>query len=53
MAALRPLRRRMQMVFQDPMASLNPLKPVGRIVDRASPCTGWATPRPGAAGSAS
>jgi oligopeptide/dipeptide ABC transporter ATP-binding protein len=33
MAALRPLRRRMQMVFQDPMASLNPLKPVGRIVE--------------------
>jgi ABC-type oligopeptide transport system ATPase subunit len=31
--ALRPLRRQVQMVFQDPMASLNPLKPVGRIVE--------------------
>ena len=33
MRALRPLRRQVQMVFQDPMASLNPLKPVGRIVE--------------------
>jgi oligopeptide transport system ATP-binding protein len=40
---LRPLRREMQMIFQDPYASLNPRKRVGQIVgeplriqDRAS-----------------
>ena len=31
-AALRPIRREMQMVFQDPFASLNPRKTVGQIV---------------------
>jgi oligopeptide/dipeptide ABC transporter ATP-binding protein len=31
--ALRPLRRQMQMVFQDPFGSLNPRKPVGRIIE--------------------
>ncbi|MDQ3875091.1 MAG: dipeptide ABC transporter ATP-binding protein [Actinomycetota bacterium] len=30
--ALRPLRREMQMIFQDPFASLNPRKRVGSIV---------------------
>ena len=31
-AALRPLRRRFQMIFQDPMSSLNPRHPVGTII---------------------
>jgi oligopeptide/dipeptide ABC transporter ATP-binding protein len=31
--ALRPYRRRMQLIFQDPYSSLNPRMPVGRIVD--------------------
>src|SRR5689334_15888605 len=29
---LRPMRRQMQMVFQDPFASLNPRKRVGQII---------------------
>ncbi len=29
---LRPLRRQMQMIFQDPFASLNPRKRIGQIV---------------------
>ena len=29
---LRPLRREMQMIFQDPYSSLNPRKTVGQIV---------------------
>src|SRR5947199_10498509 len=37
---LRPLRRRMQMVFQDPFASLNPRHSVGRIVGEPLPTHG-------------
>jgi peptide/nickel transport system ATP-binding protein len=35
--ALRPLRRRIQMVFQDPFSSLNPRQSIGDIVT-AGPC---------------
>jgi oligopeptide/dipeptide ABC transporter ATP-binding protein len=40
---LRPLRRQMQMVFQDPAASLNPRKPVGRAVGDALAVQGIGT----------
>jgi peptide/nickel transport system ATP-binding protein len=42
---LRPLRRRMQMVFQDPFASLNPRHSVGRIVGEPLRTHGLATKR--------
>ncbi len=42
---LRPLRRRMQMVFQDPFASLNPRHSVGRIVGEPLRVHGLATRR--------
>ncbi|HEU5278211.1 MAG TPA: ABC transporter ATP-binding protein [Gaiellaceae bacterium] len=42
---LRPLRRRMQMVFQDPYASLNPRHSVGRIVGEPLKTHGLATRR--------
>ncbi|WP_341991395.1 dipeptide/oligopeptide/nickel ABC transporter ATP-binding protein, partial [Azorhizobium sp. AG788] len=32
-AKVRPLRKRMQMVFQDPYSSLNPRRTVGQIID--------------------
>lgn len=35
MSKLVPLRRRMQMIFQDPQSSLNPRKSVGRIISGA------------------
>jgi peptide/nickel transport system ATP-binding protein len=34
-ARLKPLRRRMQMIFQDPQSSLNPRKTVGAILSQA------------------
>jgi len=40
---LRPLRRKMQMVFQDPFASLNPRHSVGRIVGEPLKAHGLAT----------
>jgi peptide/nickel transport system ATP-binding protein len=42
---LRPIRRRMQMVFQDPFASLNPRHSVGRIVGEPLRTHGLATKR--------
>src|SRR5436853_6476381 len=42
---MRPLRRRMQMVFQDPFASLNPRHSVGRIVGQPLRAHGLASRR--------
>jgi peptide/nickel transport system ATP-binding protein len=42
---LRPLRRRMQMVFQDPFASLNPRHSVGRMVGEPLSVHGLASGR--------
>jgi oligopeptide/dipeptide ABC transporter ATP-binding protein len=43
-AALRPLRARMSMIFQDPYASLNPRKRVGAIIGRPLEIHGRPTP---------
>ena len=42
---LRPLRRRMQMIFQDPFASLNPRLSVGEIIGEGMSALGVETPR--------
>ncbi len=38
---LRPLRRRFQMIFQDPMSSLNPRQRIGRIIAAPLELHGW------------
>ena len=50
--ALRPARRRMQMVFQDPFASLNPRLPVGEIIAEGMRALGVGSEGSGAAQSA-
>ena len=42
---LRPLRRRFQMIFQDPMSSLNPRQTVARIIAAPLGLHGFADPR--------
>jgi len=44
-AAFRPIRRRIQMVFQDPFASLNPRHNVGRIIAQGPMAHGEAKPQ--------
>ncbi len=44
-AALRPFRRRMQMIFQDPYSSLDPRMTVERIIGEALEIHGSGTPR--------
>jgi ABC-type glutathione transport system ATPase component len=43
--ARRPLRRRMQMIFQDPMSSLNPRHTIGRILTEPLLLHGYAESR--------
>jgi oligopeptide transport system ATP-binding protein len=43
--AMRPMRRQMQMIFQDPYASLNPRKRVGQIIGEPMELHGIATGR--------
>ena len=49
-AQLRPLRRRMQMIFQDPMSSLNPRHTIGRILSEPALLHGLAGHRADALG---
>ncbi len=46
--ALKPLRREMQMIFQDPYSSLNPRKTSARSSASRSRSTGWRRARAGA-----
>jgi ABC-type glutathione transport system ATPase component len=50
--AMRPLRRRMQMIFQDPMSSLNPRHTIGRILTQPMRLHGLARDRASARGRA-
>jgi ABC-type glutathione transport system ATPase component len=50
--AMRPLRRRMQMIFQDPMSSLNPRHTVGRILTQPMRLHGLASDHASARGRA-
>jgi peptide/nickel transport system ATP-binding protein len=49
---LRPLRRRMQMIFQDPFASLNPRLAVGEIIGEGMRALGVTASQAGSAGDA-
>ena len=51
-AGIRPLRRRMQMIFQDPMSSLNPRHTIGRILGEPVLLHGLANSRAQAHGAA-
>lgn len=44
-SAMRPYRRRLQMIFQDPFASLNPRMPVGKILREPMDIFGLYEPR--------
>src|ERR1700722_19987476 len=48
--ARRPLRRRMQLIFQDPMSSLNPRHTIGRILTEPLVLHGFAKSRAAALG---
>jgi len=50
--AMRPLRRRMQMIFQDPMSSLNPRHTIGRILTQPMRLHGLASDHASARGRA-